>query len=168
MTSAQEVGTRTWAVVTEVTGKVPHISRQDPLKKRIPFNFWNSTTFLAMVARKRRRKESAPSEGGANGAPQERRSHPAFSKSGWKTVQLDLDVMKEFEMQGGLFIEEADPAEVGVEYSTVQEPLQAVKRRRLKRTGKAEAAPAEDLTAENEKLRKELAELRSKTQSQEE
>lgn len=69
-------------------------------------------------------------------------------------------------MQGGLFIEEADPAEVGVEYSTAQEPLQAVKRRRLKRTGKAEAAP--DLTAENEKLRKELAELRSKTQSQEE
>eukprot|EP00439_Symbiodinium_sp_Y106_P015497 s5104_g2.t1 len=128
-----------------------------------------------MVARKRRRKESAPSEGGANGAPQERRSNPAFSKSGWKTVQLDLDVMKdrlpgresrEFEMQGGLFIEEADPEEVGVEYSTVQEPIQAVKRRRLKKTSKAEAVP--DLTAENEKLRKELAELRSKTQSQEE
>ncbi|CAE7677777.1 unnamed protein product [Symbiodinium sp. CCMP2592] len=99
-----------------------------------------------MVARKRRRKESAPSEGGANGATQERRSNPAFSKSGWKTVQLDLDVMKEFEMQGGLFIEEADPDEVGVEYSTVQEPIQAVKRRRLKKTSKAAAAPAEEIS----------------------
>ena len=33
------------------------------------------------------------------------------SWTGWKAVQLDLETMKAFEAQGGVFLEEADPEE---------------------------------------------------------
>ncbi|CAK9069861.1 unnamed protein product [Durusdinium trenchii] len=73
---------------------------------------------------KKRRRASKAS---ADGLPQEGQS-PAFRRKGWKSVELDLDMMKEFEAQGGLFLEEADPDEIGVEY--LAEPkLPAAKKR---------------------------------------
>lgn len=35
-------------------------------------------------------------------------------RTGWKAVQLDLETMKAFEAQGGVFLEEADPEEVAL------------------------------------------------------
>lgn len=72
--------------------------------------------------------------------------------------------MKEFEAQGGLFIEEADPDEIGVEYSSLPKLPAKKKRKKVKTNGQGE----EDLSKENERLRKELEELRGKTQVQEE
>eukprot|EP00435_Cladocopium_sp_Y103_P019162 s3117_g4.t1 len=104
-------------------------------------------------------------ESKTHGAVEEERTPgPAFAKKGWKSVQLDLDVMKEFEAQGGLFIEEADPDEIGVEYSSMAKLPAKKKRKKVKTSGQGE----EDLSKENERLRKELEELRGKTQVQEE
>ncbi|CAK9111398.1 unnamed protein product [Durusdinium trenchii] len=108
---------------------------------------------------KKRRRASKAS---ADGLPQEGQS-PAFRRKGWKSVELDLDMMKEFEAQGGLFLEEADPDEIGVEYLAEPKLPAAKKRKKTKKN-----VESEDLSKENERLRKELDELRNKTEVQEE
>jgi len=119
-----------------------------------------------------------PQEGETQEGVKKGTNHPAFAKKGWKSVQLDLDMMKEFENDGGLFFEEADPAEIGVMYLDKENLglgpslLCTKKVKKAKTKGKKRAlggdGAKEDLATENDRLKKELDKLKGQTQAQEE
>eukprot|EP00971_Amphidinium_carterae_P079204 1567145-Amphidinium_carterae.1 len=58
----------------------------------------------------------------SNGAPEsaetaEDKEPPPSKKGKWKAVEMDLDLMKEFESSGGCMLEEADEDEIGIAYA---------------------------------------------------
>lgn len=95
------------------------------------------------------------------------------NSKGWKPVQMEFDLMKEFETDGGLFIEEADDEEyAGVSYADLglelgpnllEQPRKLKGKKKQKKrhsdgSGQVSEAgqTAEELQAENAKLREQL------------
>eukprot|EP00933_Yihiella_yeosuensis_P007565 TRINITY_DN11264_c0_g1_i1.p1 TRINITY_DN11264_c0_g1~~TRINITY_DN11264_c0_g1_i1.p1 ORF type:complete len:784 (-),score=198.37 TRINITY_DN11264_c0_g1_i1:76-2427(-) len=112
------------------------------------------------AAKKRKRKEKR----------KDKSANPAFSKTGWKPIELDLDVLKEFEAEGGLFFEECDPEEVGIDYLDPSRKVEAEpepKKKKKKKTS-TQKTGTEDLASENDRLRQELAKLKGKSEEQQE
>jgi len=105
-----------------------------------------------MVKRKKNKGDDAPEEDelvdGGDEAPQApaknegRQVKKGRGGDAWKSVELDMDILKEFESSGGMMIEEADEADIGFTYADgrkIQEPEpMVVKKKQTQEERKAE------------------------------